>query len=196
MHNLLIPFYASWLYIVSAYYDYYWNRELYIKFNFINKIDTLFWNVFFFLPLSLYIILTIQPVDIFCYNYFLEIFHIFLNVIFGEIWFYSWHRLLHNKYFYKLHKKHHELYNPIGIMALYANPFDAIIVNMGSIYVLHYFIGFSVIQVYLVGTIATINTVVNSHSGRIYKFHQIHHTKMNCNFGLDLFMDKIFNSKF
>jgi methylsterol monooxygenase len=63
-----------------------------------------------------------------------EAFHIFLNVIFGEIWFYTLHRIMHSKHFYKYHKMHHEMKETLGLFALYAHPFDAIIVNLGSIY--------------------------------------------------------------
>jgi len=191
MHNFIIPFYASWLYVFSSYYDYFLNKELYQKNNIMSKIDNLFWNVFFFLPLSLFTLLTVQPVETLYYSPIVEIFHIILNIIFGEIWFYSWHYLMHTKMFYKYHKKHHENVETIGIYALYAHPIDAIIVNLGSLFFLHYFIKFSIIQVYLIGSIATINTVVNSHSGRKYNFHQEHHAKFNVNYGLDLFMDKI-----
>lgn len=192
MHNIIIPFYSSWLYVISSYYDFKCNEELYNQ-NMLNKIDNLFWNIFIFLPLSLFLVLSTQPLEIFINEIYIELLHITLNIIFGEIWFYCFHRLLHNKYLYKFHKKHHELVKPIGIYALYAHPVDAIIVNMGSIYLLHYIFRFSIFQVYLVGSIATMNTIINSHSGRKYEFHQKHHEKFNCNFGLNLFMDRIFS---
>lgn len=195
MHNLIIPFYAAWLYIVASYYDYIKNKGLYHRHNFINKIDNLFWNVFFFLPVSLFTIFTIRPLTTLYYNPFIEIFHIALNITFGEIWFYSFHYLLHTRLFYFLHKKHHENIDTVGIFALYAHPFDSIVVNLGSIYFLHYMIGFSIFQVYLIGTVATINTIVNSHSGRKDNFHQMHHKKFTVNYGLDLFMDKLFNTQ-
>lgn len=190
MHNIIIPFYAAWLYMVSSYYDYSKNKHEIKNIDKGYNIDVLFTNVFIYLPLSLFLTLTVQPIEQNYYSFARETFHIFLNVVFGEIWFYTLHRLMHTKYLYKYHKTHHEVKETIGILALYAHPFDAIIVNMGSIYVLHLLLQFSAFQVYLVGTCATVNTIINSHSSKRQNlFHQIHHLKFNVNFGLDLFMD-------
>ncbi len=195
-HNIIIPFYASWLYVMSSYYDFSKNKDAYKNVDFSsNKVDNIFTNVFIYLPLSLYITLTIQPIEYNFYSMYFEVFHIFLNIVFGEIWFYTLHRIMHSKRFYKYHKMHHEMKETLGLFALYAHPFDAIVVNMGSIYVLHLLLQFSAFQVYLVGTYATINTVINSHSSIAHKqSHQIHHLKFNVNYGLDLFMDKIFHT--
>ena len=168
-HNIIIPFYASWLYVMSSYYDFSKNKDAYKNVDFSNKINNIFINVFIYLPLSLYITLTIQPIESNFHSIYFEAFHIFLNIVFGEIWFYTLHRIMHSKYFYKYHKMHHEMKETLGLFALYAHPFDAIIVNMGSIYVLHLLLQFSAFQVYLVGTYATINTVVNSHSSIAHK---------------------------
>ena len=190
MHNIIIPFYAAWLYMVSSYYDYSKNKHEIKNIEKGYNVDVLFTNVFIYLPLSLFLTLTIQPIEQNYYSFARETFHIFLNIAFGEIWFYTLHRLMHTKYLYKYHKMHHEVKETIGIRALYAHPFDAIIVNMGSIYVLHLLLQFSAFQVYLVGTCATINTIINSHSSKRQNlFHQIHHLKFNVNFGLDIFMD-------
>lgn len=195
-HNIIIPFYASWLYVISSYHDFTKNKDAYKNVDFINKVDNIFINVFIYLPLSLYITLTIQPIECNFHSIYYESFHIFLNIIFGEIWFYTLHRIMHLKYCYKYHKMHHEMKETLGLFALYAHPFDAIVVNMGSIYVLHLLLQFSAFQVYLVGTYATINTVINSHSSIARKqSHQIHHLKFNVNYGLDLFMDKIFHTR-
>lgn len=194
-HNIIIPFYASWLYVMSSYYDFSKNKDAYKNVDFSNKVDNIFINVFIYLPLSLYITLTIQPIEYNFHSMYYEAFHIFLNIVFGEIWFYTLHRIMHSKHFYKYHKTHHEMKETLGLFALYAHPFDAIVVNLGSIYVLHLLLQFSAFQVYLVGTYATINTVINSHSSIANKqSHQIHHLKFNVNYGLDLFMDKIFHT--
>jgi sterol desaturase/sphingolipid hydroxylase (fatty acid hydroxylase superfamily) len=76
-------------------------------------------------------------------------------------------------------------------------PFDAIIVNLGSIYFLHIILKFSLLQLFIVGTYATCNTMIESHSS-IHKqnIHQIHHTKFNVNYGFNLFMDKIFKTAY
>lgn len=197
MHNIIIPFYVSWLYMASTYYDFSKNKDAYLNNNnnIGNKIDIIFSNVFIYLPLSLYILLTFQPIESTHYSFFHEFFHIILNVFFGEIWFYTLHRISHTKYFYKYHKIHHEVIDTLGIFALYAHPLDAIIVNVGSVYALHLILQFSALQVYLIATFAIINTVIKSHSGKKRNLsHQIHHLKFNVNYGLNLFMDYLFNT--
>jgi hypothetical protein len=87
-HNIIIPFYASWLYIMSSYYDFTKNKDAYKNVDFSNKVDNIFTNVFIYLPLSLYITLTIQPIEYNFHSMYFEVFHIFLNIVFGEIWLY------------------------------------------------------------------------------------------------------------
>ncbi len=197
MYNIIFPFYAVWLYMVSSYYDFNNNKEAYVKELDFFKIKIIFYNVFIFLPLSTWSILTYQPIIVEYYSYDIEILHLVINIFIGEIWFYTFHRLLHTKYLYKYHKQHHEIKNTIGILALYAHPFDAIIVNLGSIYFLHIILKFSLLQLFIVGTYATCNTIIESHSS-IHKqnIHQIHHTKFNVNYGFNLFMDKIFKTAY
>jgi len=191
--NIIIPFYASWLYCVTSYYDYRRNPDLYKNYpNLFDKIDTLAINVLFWLPLSLWFTLTLQPVQVLMDSPLVELGHTALNIVAGDLWFYSLHRLLHHPLFYWLHKQHHEVIHPVGVLSLYAHPFDAIIVNMGSMLFLHLWIQFSFFQMFLIGTVATVSTIINSHTGRGQYGHQIHHLYRNCNYGLGVFMDRLF----
>jgi len=128
------------------------NRESYAKQVDLNKVETMFYNVYLWLPASMATVLTLKPITADCHSFGLEILHLFLSIAFGEIWFYSFHRLLHLKLFYKYHKKHHEITNTIGMLALYAHPFDAIVVNMGSIYASHAIFGFSALHLFILGS--------------------------------------------
>jgi sterol desaturase/sphingolipid hydroxylase (fatty acid hydroxylase superfamily) len=191
MYNVLFPFYAVWLYTACSYYDMTQNKESYAKQIDLAKVETIFYNVYAWLPASMGAVLTLKPITADYNSPGLELLHLLLNIVFGEIWFYSLHRMLHLKLFYKFHKKHHEITSTVGLLALYAHPFDAIVVNMGSIYALHAVVGFSALQLFVVGSYATINTVLQSHSSTASNSpHQLHHLRFNVNYGLNLFMDK------
>jgi sterol desaturase/sphingolipid hydroxylase (fatty acid hydroxylase superfamily) len=193
-HLFIVPFYSAWLYMVTSYYDYTRNKELYASKITQYHIENVFWNVFIYQPFMLWTVLLIQPPSLNYDTIFNEILHMVLQIGFGEIWFYTVHYLFHTKYLYKYHKTHHENTEVIGIFALYAHPIDAIILNFGSILLLHYFIRFSVFHIYMIGTIATINTIVNSHTNKNDGFHQEHHRRFTCNYGMNYFMDKLFRT--
>ena len=192
MYNVLFPFYAVWLYSACSYYDFTKNKESYAKQVDLRKVETIFYNVYGWLPASMGAVLTLKPITADHHSPGLELLHLLMNIAFGEIWFYSLHRMLHTKLFYnKFHKKHHELTSTVGLLALYAHPFDAIVVNLGSIYALHAIFGFSALQLFVVGSYATMNTVLHSHSSTASNSpHQLHHLRFNVNYGLNLFMDK------
>ena len=192
MYNVLFPFYAVWLYSACSYYDFTKNKESYAKQVDLAKVETIFYNVYGWLPASMGAVLTLKPITADHHSPGLELLHLLMNIAFGEIWFYSLHRMLHTKLLYnKFHKKHHELTSTVGLLALYAHPFDAIVVNLGSIYALHAIFGFSALQLFVVGSYATMNTVLHSHSSTASNSpHQLHHLRFNVNYGLNLFMDK------
>ena len=194
MHMFIIPFFSSWLYIVASYYDYTQNKEQYSAKIQQKHIENLFWNVFVFQPLSLGFLLYIRPpVDTY-HSLSAEILYVLIQIGFGEVWFYTIHYIIHTKYLYRFHKTHHENNEVIGIFALYAHPFDAIVTNIGSIILLHYIFHFSLFHVYFIGTIATINTIISSHTGTKVRFHQLHHKRFTCNYGMNYFMDKLFGT--
>jgi len=194
MHMLIVPFYSSWLYVVASYYDYTKNKSLYAGKLKTHHIENLFWNVFVFQPFSLGCLLYMLPPFDYFHSILAEISYIVSQIVVGEVWFYTIHYIIHSKYLYRYHKTHHENSNVIGIFALYAHPFDAIITNFGSIFLLHYFIRFSIFHIYLIGTVATINTILSSHTGTTDGFHQNHHRVFNSNYGMNYFMDRLFGT--
>ncbi len=196
MFNYIIALYGPFIYTIFSYISFLKNKNDYI--DFFNKKDiqyvlnNIILNVYFFLPLSLFIILTIQPITLIYKSLLEEIIMIIIEITIGELWFYILHRLIHTNKLFFLHEKHHEVINPIGITALYAHPFDAIFVNIGSILLIHLIYKNSLIHNLLVGTWAIWNTIMNAHKNN--SFHAYHHKTFKYNYGLNLFMDYIFNT--
>ncbi len=56
-------------------------------------------------------------------------------LIFEDFIFYWSHRFLHKSFVYKrVHKQHHEYYNPVAISCMYAHWFEFIVGNLFPIY--------------------------------------------------------------
>ena len=119
-------------------------------------------------------------------------------LIFTDIYFYIAHRIVHIPYFYKrIHKIHHELIAPVGLGAFYCHPLEMILVNLPPVILPALLMNFSFYSLLIFNFISTINTVYNAHGG--YKstknqHHDIHHEKFNVNYGINIFMDKLFNT--
>lgn len=121
---------------------------------------------------------------------------IFVSVILVDILLYSLHRILHIPYLYKLfHKKHHEIVAPVGFSAVYMTLTDLYIGNALPVYLPMYIVGAhpTTIKIWLIITI--VNTIFISHSGfDILDFHDKHHSLFNKNYGIDIFMDRLFGT--
>ena len=115
-----------------------------------------------------------------------------LNIIFGDVWFYILHRICHQPLLYKyIHKIHHLDYNPVGILSFHSHPIEVVFINLGSIYVIHYYFHMSLLQHFLVFSYIILNSILYSHSKEYGDVeHRIHHKLLNYNFGL-IFMDKL-----
>lgn len=130
---------------------------------------------------------------------------LFFIIMLTEVFFYTLHRIAHFPLFYRrIHKTHHELTAPIGLGALYCHPLEMVLVNLPSVLLPCLILGVSFDVLALYQILATINTVIGSHSGynknvckgdRCRAFHDIHHEKFNGNYGLGHFMDKIFKTR-
>lgn len=123
---------------------------------------------------------------------------LFFMIMGTEILFYILHRIAHIPVIYKyVHKRHHELIEPIGLGALYCSPLEMIFVNIPPILLPGLLLGISFNMIILFSILTTFNTVINGHGG--YKnngiaFHDKHHERFNGNYGIGYFMDKIFNT--
>jgi len=196
MFPIAISLYLPWAYSLISYVDYIRNRKEYIKNPHLPKaFDQLIQNMFIWLPLSIYILLTNYPTSMAIKTWYTELIMLTFEFAFGEIWFYTLHRLCHHKWFYFLHKKHHEVIHPIGMLANYASPFEVTFVNSGSFYLTHIIFNHSQFHFVAVITIALFNTILYSHTPKIKEQHWIHHRTHKFNFGHSLFMDYLFGTQ-
>lgn len=127
------------------------------------------------------------------------------NIFVNEILFYYSHRLLHTKYFYKIHKIHHQFTSPNSLTALYCHPFEFLISNLIPFTFGFYVTGIDLyfILLWIIG--ACLGTQYH-HSGfkNIFtlsidnnpKFHDDHHRYFNYNFGNIEILDKIHGTNY
>jgi sterol desaturase/sphingolipid hydroxylase (fatty acid hydroxylase superfamily) len=142
----------------------------------------------------------------------------FLYEIIFDLFYYSIHRLFHNKNLYKvIHKTHHKHKHPIGILLYYQDPFEWFLIttvpNLIPLYVLPNisFLQFNIILVYKTAL------EIAGHCGKkiypatsfpqmpwLVKYlnielhtedHDLHHSLNNCNYGKRFSLwDKVFNT--
>jgi methylsterol monooxygenase len=107
---------------------------------------------------------------------------LFLFYIIQDILFYYSHRLLHHRWFYRIHKKHHEFTAPIGIASQYCEIVEHFLSNLFPVFFGFIFVKPHVTTVALWLTIVIVTTV-NDHSGYHLPFlhssriHDYHHMK-------------------
>lgn len=194
---IFISIYTSYWYTLCSIIDYYRNKEDYNKHSdWNNTLSKVIPNVYFYFPLSLFLLFLYAPTSGYINLWYIELRNIILNIMVGELYFYTVHRLFHHRLLYRWHKDHHRYKNTIGIHALYAHPVDVIILNFGSFYILHLYLGFSLFQVIFVGSITVALSIWSAHTSGKKDFHQYHHILWNKNYGMGLFMDKIMNTAY
>lgn len=116
-----------------------------------------------------------------------------------DTFFYLLHRLFHHPALYKrFHKKHHEVTAPIGISALYMTSTDLYIGNILPVFLPMIILSASPITVSAWMIIATVNTVIMAHSGFVWlaDFHDYHHKVFRRNYGTNIFMDWLFDTRY
>jgi sterol desaturase/sphingolipid hydroxylase (fatty acid hydroxylase superfamily) len=120
--------------------------------------------------------------------------------IMADVWFYTTHRLFHSRWLYKFHKVHHEWKYPLSYATFYAHPLENIVANLCTILSgLHIFQTSHALSHFWILTVLTQS--VFSHSGDIKlgpifikSRHDYHHMYLNCAYGNDLFMDRLFKT--
>jgi methylsterol monooxygenase len=107
---------------------------------------------------------------------------LFFFYICQDVLFYYSHRLLHHRWFYRFHKKHHEYTAPIGIASEYSEVIEHFLSNYFPVFSGCKFVKPHVTTVALWLTIVIVTTV-NDHSGYHLPFlhssriHDYHHMK-------------------
>jgi sterol desaturase/sphingolipid hydroxylase (fatty acid hydroxylase superfamily) len=128
-----------------------------------------------------------------------------LFIIVEEIGFYTTHRILHLPFFYKhFHKIHHEWKYPIALSCIYAHPFEFIFSNLSptifTMFLLSYLNIVISIYVYWLWMIIGFMNTIWVHSGysrktdKQYLPHFYHHISFGNNYGISIFMDKLFGT--
>ena len=115
-----------------------------------------------------------------------------------DIMFYSVHKLLHNKYLFYFHKRHHELVHPVGIGSFYMSLvefYGAIVIPVFGPLIL---LGANNINTHMWLTFSVFNGICVAHGNtkNLSEFHDYHHNNFRYNFGIDIFMDNLFNTKY
>jgi len=197
--NLLFVQLVPLLYILLTTIDYLKHKEAYHNYPEIkDKSKKVSKNIFFYLPITHLIVFSLFPHQVIFKSGFKELMFFVMEILFTDIYFYTTHRICHeNKYLYKkIHKTHHEIKDTLGIFAFYCHPTEMIVVNMGNFYITHIIFRHSYFHS---GTLAIIgfgNTILGAHETNNERgHHQLHHLYRKCNYGLNLFMDRLMGTE-
>ena len=106
-------------------------------------------------------------------------------VLLTDVLFYPLHRLMHTKLLFHVHRMHHEWKKPIGVSALYASPFEHIVVNMTPPLMAGILVRMNLVVFMFWAFAASANTVW-SHAYE--NQHTDHHKLRTKNFGVGLML--------
>lgn len=133
----------------------------------------------------------------FHYNYHMDIFKLpIFAVVYDQI-FYALHRLFHAiQSLYKYHKQHH-LYTDEknAWVAIDCSIIEHIVLNLFPFITAMILLNFSYYGCLLITAYVTIN-ITWAHSEIPSGYHSIHHIKQNCNYGIMLFADRMYGTKY
>lgn len=123
------------------------------------------------------------------------IFQLIELVVLEDIFFYTFHRLLHHPRFYRrYHSQHHVFREPYALVAIYASGVEHFLSNLLPVYLSAYIVGLSWQWCMAWFCIATANAAI-AHSGYVLgKFHNLHHLRGNVNYGILGMMDRTFGT--
>jgi len=197
--NLLVVQIIPFLYAFFCLIDYTKNQEDYHNYPQIKeKSLVVAKNVFLYLPVTHFLIFSLFPHQVIFKTGFKELMFLIMEIIFTDIYFYTTHRLCHdNRKLYKyIHSKHHEIKDTLGIFAFYCHPIEMVVVNMGNFYITHMIFRHSYFHNATIAVVGLGNTILGAHmSNNERGYHQMHHIYRKCNYGLDLFMDRLMGTE-
>ena len=134
---------------------------------------------------------------IYGYLYPIQIIKLIGAILLSDIIFFTGHYIFHIPFFYKrIHKQHHLWSDPAAISTTYAHPIEHIICNIGSVYLPVIIVGLHW-KLSLLWIFFGIISVVISHSGYCNigaERHDLHHLKLNVNYGPFGLCDMIFGT--
>ncbi len=128
------------------------------------------------------------------YGYILRV---IMALFIGDLCFYFTHRLLHRPCFYKLHKQHHLYIKPHAFAGLYASPIEMLFSNHLSMILALKLIQSHSNTMLCIESMAVALNILISHSSHDFigsPHHDLHHEKMNCNYGFSYIVDIIFGT--
>lgn len=134
----------------------------------------------------------------FSFSWAKTIFDLVMSYVLMDLVYYLTHRVLHFNCFYaKYHKKHHEMTAPVGLSATYLTVVD-FYSNIVSIYLPPILLSVDRTTMSMWIIISTLNTIFIGHSGYnpIASFHDNHHKYFNCNYGVGVFADRLFGTRY
>lgn len=188
MFSGVVIAYLPTCYLMFSIFDYMSNKNAYQRVT-TEQVIRVLMNTLVIIPLFYKLNLSFSPIEMTYFNLETEVYHMIVDLLFYEVYFYTIHYLCHhNRYLYWIHKRHHEELHPVGFLAWNSNPVEATFVNLGSTFVMHYFFKFSLLHFLVTHLIGISLAVLYSHSDNHDGDHKKHHRMSNCNYGI-LFLD-------
>lgn len=142
-------------------------------------------NLLISAPVVILLDLISNSVNKYYVNIYLQLPVLFLST---ELWFDLSHRLMHTKYLYRFHKKHHKFIIPYSWASLYCHPLEMIVCNVGSNIWTTVFVDYNMYILILWNIIIAVNTNI-AHT--IDGPHAIHHKKSKFNMGVLRLLDRL-----
>jgi sterol desaturase/sphingolipid hydroxylase (fatty acid hydroxylase superfamily) len=147
---------------------------------------------FLLLPIVSYIPVLIYVPDT-IYGYMTRV---IISLLCGDLLFYTSHRLLHTRYFYKYHAQHHIYLVPQALAGVYAHWVEMIFSNYLSMVIPLSIISTPYPQMMILEFGAIAFSILQSHSGNNKNLihHILHHKFANCNYSFLFLTDYIFGT--
>lgn len=135
-----------------------------------------------------------QPVEFVSYYQFTKdyVYLLFLS----ELPFYFCHRLMHTKLLRKYHQIHHEHTKLlVGMVGLYTHPVDFVVGNILPTIILPVLLNVDEFTMKVWLSVAILNNIIVHIGFKPPRTHDIHHLRINKNYGYSLYMDNLLGTE-